>query len=153
MTESLKKLQLDYVDLVLLHTPGIPARNLEDPSNPKPQDEKKNKELRKSGWLALEKFYSEGKTKAIGVSNYWPQHIKEVLECGTVKPHINQIEYNPWNQRPVQVMFCRENDIVVEGWGPFAKNQKLEDAALKKIGEKKLMLINSNKKELRTLLK
>lgn len=128
LEESLKKLQLDYVDLVLLHTPGIPS-NTKD-------EQKENPKKRKEAWLALEQFHKDGKTKSIGISNFWPLHIDEILEYCTVKPHVNQIEYHPWNQRKVQVNHCIEKGIVVEGWGPLAKNQILEDETLKELAKK-----------------
>jgi len=130
LEESLKKLQLDYVDLILLHTPGIPK---EISSN---IDQSKNKELRKNAWQTLEKFYNEGKTKAIGVSNFHGKHIDEILEYAQVPPHVNQIEYHVWNQRPEQVKYCQKNNIVVEGWGPLAQGQILKDEAIGKIAEK-----------------
>jgi diketogulonate reductase-like aldo/keto reductase len=130
LESSLKKLRLDYVDLVLLHAPGMPSQSKKDSA------EEGNKALRKSAWLALEAFHSAGKTKAIGVSNFWPQHIDEILSYCKIRPHVNQIEYHPWNQRPVQVEYCQKQGIVVEGWGPFAKNQILDDKTLKAIADK-----------------
>jgi len=132
LEKSLEKLNLEYVDLVLLHAPAIPNPKVEDQE----KEKEKNKALRKSAWLALEDFYSKGKTKSIGVSNFWPVHIDEILEFAKVKPHVNQIEYHPWNQRQVQVKYCQEKGIVVEGWGPIAKGQILGDEKLEKIAQK-----------------
>jgi diketogulonate reductase-like aldo/keto reductase len=140
LEESLKKLQVDYVDLVLLHTPGMPVKVPGNPEEEKTkreaQDGATGRALRKSAWLALEKFYNAGKTRAIGVSNFWPVHIDQINEFATVKVHVNQIEFHPWNQREKQVTYCRENGIVVEGWAPFGQGKKLQDPTLKKIGEK-----------------
>lgn len=140
LNESLEKLGLEYVDLVLLHAPGMPVKGIVDPNHPeikkKEQDAEANKALRKSAWLALEKFYKDGKTRSIGVSNFWPAHIDQILEFGTVVPHVNQIEYNPWNQRKVQVDYCQSKGILVQGWAPLSKNQILEDATLKEIAKK-----------------
>jgi len=123
--ESLKKLGLDYIDLVILHTPGLPFQTKEE--------QKGNPELRKSAWKALEQFHADGKVKSIGVSNFWPQHIDEILSYAKVKISINQIEYHPWNQRKKQVDYCKGKGIAVEGWGPLAKGQLLNDETLKKL--------------------
>jgi len=75
------------------------------------------------------------KTKSIGVSNFWPQHIDEILSFFKVVPHVNQIEFNPWNQRPIQVKYMIEKGIAIEGWGPIAKGQLLNDETLLKIAK------------------
>jgi diketogulonate reductase-like aldo/keto reductase len=64
------------------------------------------------------------------------RHIKELLEYAEVKPQINQIEYHCWNQRKEQIKVCKENDIIVEGWGPLAKGLILKDEKIKKIAER-----------------
>jgi diketogulonate reductase-like aldo/keto reductase len=133
LLDSLAKLQTSYVDLVLLHAPGMPIKGKQLTSSEQKTIAESNKKLRKSAWEALEKLHESGKARAIGVSNFWPQHIEEIMSYAKVKPCINQIEYHPWNQRLVQVKYCKENSIVIEGWGPFAKNQILEDETLKKI--------------------
>jgi len=125
--EILKKLGLDYIDLILLHAPGIPTQTLEE--------QKGNPELRKSAWKALEQFHSDGKVKSIGLSNFWPKHIDELLTFSKIKPSINQIEYHAWNQRKLQVDYCRKNGITIESWGSLAQGHILKDETIKKIAE------------------
>jgi methylglyoxal/glyoxal reductase len=64
------------------------------------------------------------------------RHITELLEYAEVKPQVNQIEYHCWNQRKEQIKVCKENDIIVEGWGPLAQGHILKDEKIKKIAEK-----------------
>jgi len=128
--ESLKKLGVEYVDLILLHTPGIPKEINKE------IDQSKNKDLRKSGWRCLEKLFKEGKAKQIGVSNFHVKHMQEIIDLAEIKPHVNQIEYNIWQQRKDQVDFCKKNNIVVEGWGPLAKGQILGDEEIEKVAKK-----------------
>jgi methylglyoxal/glyoxal reductase len=117
--------------LVLLHAPAIPSG-----ISKVEQNGELNKAQRESAWKALEKFYELGLTKSIGVSNFWPRHFEHLETFAKVKPMINQIEYHPWNQRPLQVEYCQKNGIVVEGWGPLAQNKLLEDETMKKLAEK-----------------
>eukprot|EP01080_Neovahlkampfia_damariscottae_P010247 gene10247-2666_t len=121
--ESLKKLQLEYVDCVLLHAPGFPGKQ-ED-----------FKSLRKEAWAGLEQAYEEGKTKSIGISNYHGSHIEDLVSYAKIKPHMNQIELHPWNQRKSQLESCKKHGIVVEGWGPFVQGKILTDEAMIKIAE------------------
>eukprot|EP01080_Neovahlkampfia_damariscottae_P010246 gene10246-2665_t len=123
LKECLKKLQLEYVDCVLLHCPGFPGKQ-ED-----------FKSMRKKAWAGLEQAYEEGLTKSIGISNYHAKHIEDLVSYAKVKPHMNQIELHPWNQRKPQLESCKKHGIVVEGWGPFAKGQILKDEELQKIAE------------------
>ncbi|CAJ0568362.1 unnamed protein product, partial [Mesorhabditis spiculigera] len=80
--QSLKNLQTDYLDLLIIHWPGS--------SNP--SESPKNKELRKQSWETMEKFYDEGKLKAIGVSNYTERHLQELLGHAKVHPAVNQFQ-------------------------------------------------------------
>lgn len=109
---SLDRLGLDYVDLYLIHWPGGGAR-LET-------------------WRALERILEDGGARAIGVSNYLVPHLREVLDAGGVVPAVNQIELHPFNHRSRGdvVELCRRHDIVVEGYSPLAKTQRLDDPAV-----------------------
>ena len=106
---SLDRLGLDYVDLYLIHWPGGGPR----------QD----------SWRALEEILAGGRARAIGVSNYTVDHLREVLEQGSVTPAVNQFELHPFNfgSRKRLVQFCRDHDIAVEGYSPLAKARRLDD--------------------------
>jgi len=98
-------------DVVLIHFPG-PNDSVQSPA--------KNKRLRQESWKALEQLRSEGRVKAIGVSNYVRRHIKELLAGCAVKPDVVELEIHPFNQQPELVALCRSNGIQVMGFSPLA---------------------------------
>jgi len=102
---SLTKLGVDYVDLYLIHWP-MP-----------------DEDLYMDTWRALEQLYRDGKTKAIGVSNFHIPHLTRVLEEGTVVPVVNQIELHPFLSQEAIREFCQKNGIVVEAWSPLMKGR------------------------------
>ncbi|CAI8875239.1 MULTISPECIES: aldo/keto reductase [Bacillus] len=114
--ESLKKLELDYLDLYLVHWPV----------------EGKYKDT----WRALEKLYKEGRVRAIGVSNFQIHHLKDVMEGAEVKPMINQVEYHPRLTQKELRDFCREQGIQMEAWSPLMQGQLLDNPALQEIADK-----------------
>ncbi|WP_251898075.1 aldo/keto reductase [Lactiplantibacillus paraplantarum] len=100
--QSLSNLGLDYLDLYLLHQPyGDVA----------------------GAWRALEEAYKDGKIRAIGVSNFYGDQLKNLELSNEVKPAINQIEVNPWYQQKSEVAFAQSDDIQVEAWAPFAEGK------------------------------
>jgi diketogulonate reductase-like aldo/keto reductase len=110
---SLRRLDLEYVDLFLLHWP-VPHKRLDS-------------------WRALEKIFSEGKARAIGVSNFMPKHLHELLSHAKVVPAVNQIEVSPFlQQRDVRAL-CAEHKIIVEAYSPLTKGARLNHPALKEI--------------------
>ncbi|TCJ81562.1 UNVERIFIED_ORG: diketogulonate reductase-like aldo/keto reductase [Bacillus cereus] len=114
--ESLKKLELDYLDLYLVHWPV----------------EGKYKE----SWRALEILYKEERVRAIGVSNFQIHHLKDVLAGAEMKPMINQVEYHPrLTQKELQA-FCKEQGIQMEAWSPLMQGQLLDNETLKEIAHK-----------------
>lgn len=98
---SLDKLGLDYVDLYLIHWP-IPER-----------------ELFVETWRAFEYLYNAGKIKAIGVSNFMPEHLNTLLESTEIIPAVNQIEIHPNFQQDDLRLYCAEYSIAVESWSPI----------------------------------
>eukprot|EP00026_Physarum_polycephalum_P010019 Phypoly_transcript_10162.p1 GENE.Phypoly_transcript_10162~~Phypoly_transcript_10162.p1 ORF type:complete len:282 (+),score=38.70 Phypoly_transcript_10162:72-917(+) len=107
---SLKELNMDYIDLYLIHWPGctgVPASQF-----PK---------FRAESWQALEKLQKEGKCKAIGVSNYTVRHLKELLANCTIKPAVNQVEFSPRLYQKELLDFCTSQGIVVEAYSPLQK--------------------------------
>ncbi len=121
--ESLKKLQLDYVDLYLIHWPAN-ALNYNN-------WQQTNADV----WRAMEELQSEGKISSIGVSNFWPEHLDALLQKANVVPAINQIEFHPGYWQPEVTQFCKELGIVVEAWSPLARGKIFDNDVLKSIAQ------------------
>ncbi|MGQ5709536.1 aldo/keto reductase [Lactobacillus sp. PSON] len=114
---SLQKLNMDYMDLYLLHQPyGDIA----------------------GAWRALEEAQQAGKIKSIGVSNFYPDQLKNLELMSDVKPAVNQIEVSPWYQQTNDVKFNQSEDIAVEAWAPFAegKHNIFTNETIAEIGKK-----------------
>lgn len=122
--KTLKDLQLEYLDLYLIHWP---ATALFD---------KNWKEINLSTWRAFEKLYKDGRIKAIGVSNFMPSHLSALMEQAQVLPMVNQIEFHPGYMQSAAVEFCRENNILVEAWGPMGTGKMLKSDVLAEIAAK-----------------
>lgn len=116
--ESLRKLNVDYVDLYLVHWPV--------------------KEKYVSVWEDMEQIYKSGKAKAIGVSNYLEHHLEELLKVATVMPVVDQIELHPYLNQEELVEYLEKKNIVAEAWSPFCarKNMLLEEPVLKSLAKK-----------------
>lgn len=121
--ESLEKLDMDYVDLLLIHWP-------------RPDAESDWKKLDIETWKAFEKIYKEGKAKAIGVSNFLNNHMQNILDNCEVVPMVNQIEFHPGYIQKDVVDFDKEHGIVVEAWSPLGRERVLKEPLLKEISEK-----------------
>ena len=102
---SLRRLDLEYVDLYLLHWP-VPGK-------------------RQDSWRALERAFADGRARAIGVSNYLVPHLRELLGEAKIVPHVNQIELSPFLQRRDTCALCREHGIIVEAYSPLTQGQRL----------------------------
>lgn len=113
--ESLKKLELDYLDLYLIHWPV--------------------KGKYKDTWRALETIYKEERVKAIGVSNFHIHHLKDLQEDAEVVPMVNQVEYHPSLTQKELQSYCQDNKIQLEAWSPLMQGKLLDDPILKEIGE------------------
>lgn len=112
----LKKLNLEYLDLYLIHWPV----------------EGKFKEA----WRALETLYKEGRVKAIGVSNFHIHHLKELMKDAEIKPMVDQVEHHPRLTQKELQDFCREQGIQFEAWSPLMQGQLLDNPVLKEIANK-----------------
>lgn len=113
---SLKKLNLEYLDLYLIHWPV----------------EGKFKEA----WRALETLYKEGRVKAIGVSNFHIHHLKELMKDAEIKPMVDQVEHHPRLTQKELQDFCKEQGIQFEAWSPLMQGQLLDNPVLKEIADK-----------------
>lgn len=118
---TINNLQLDYLDLYLIHWP-VPRGK-----------EACYKELNGETWKAFEELYAAGKVKAIGVSNFLIRHIEQLKENSNRIPMVNQLELHPKLQQKNLVSYCNDNHILVEGWGPFRHGKIFEIAALQEI--------------------
>jgi 2,5-diketo-D-gluconate reductase A len=115
--KSLKKLQLDYLDLYLIHQPFGDVYG---------------------EWRAMEELYKEGKVRAIGVSNFQPDRLIDLIIHNEIVPAINQVETHPFHQQIATQQFMVDNNVQIESWGPFAegKNNLFHNELLQSIGHK-----------------
>ncbi len=102
LEDSLRNLQMDYLDLYLIHQPYGDIYG---------------------EWRALEKLQKDGKIRAIGVSNFELFRLEDLMLHNDVKPAVNQIEISPWFQQEKERQFHEENGIVTEAWAPLAENK------------------------------
>ena len=121
--ESLEKLDMDYVDLLLIHWP-------------RPDAESDWKKLDIETWKAFEEIYKEGRAKAIGVSNFLNHHMQNILDNCEVVPMVNQIEFHPGYIQKDIVDFDKERGIVVEAWSPLGRERVFKDELLNELAEK-----------------
>ena len=114
---SMKRLQLDYLDLYLIHQPYGDVYG---------------------SWRAMQELYREGVIKAIGVSNFHPDRVMDFLMHQEVAPAVNQVETHPFHQQVDTQRFLEENKIQIESWGPFAegKNNVFRNEVLSSIARK-----------------
>lgn len=121
---SLERIQTDYLDLYLIHWP-LPEDDYAD-----------WKQLDVDTWRGLEELYQEGRVKAIGVSNFLPYHLENILENCKVRPAVNQIEFHPGYTQELTVRYCQERDILVQAWSPIGRSAMLSHPLLLKLAEK-----------------
>ncbi|MDO7853522.1 aldo/keto reductase [Hymenobacter convexus] len=114
---SLQKLGLDYLDLYLIHQPYGDVHG---------------------AWRAMEELYKAGRIKAIGVSNFAPDRLIDLIVHNEVVPAVNQVETHPFHQQVEEQQFMAENKVQIEAWGPFAegKNDLFHNELLTRIGAK-----------------
>jgi 2,5-diketo-D-gluconate reductase A len=114
---SLKRLGLDYLDLYLIHQPYGDVYG---------------------SWRAMEELYQEGRTRAIGVSNFQPDRVMDLILHNEVVPAVNQIETHPFHQQVDVQKFLQEQGVQIESWGPFAegRNNLFRNELLLSVGGK-----------------
>jgi len=122
--KTINDLQVDYLDLYLIHWPN--------PINFRDCYVEKNVET----WKAFEQLLTDGKVRSIGVSNFFPRHIEEILPSINVKPMVNQIEFRPSCMHKDIIEYCRANQIVVQGYSPLAGGRVFNVEELKAIALK-----------------
>ncbi len=115
--ESLKKLKTDYIDLMLLHQPFSDYYG---------------------AWRALEELYEEGKLRAIGISNFYPDRLVDIAAFARIRPMINQVEVHPYNQQVLAKEYMDKYGVQTEAWAPFGEGRGglFEDGVLMEIGRK-----------------
>lgn len=115
--KSLNKLQLDYLDLYLIHQPYGDIFG---------------------SWRAMQELYNQGKVKAIGVANFHPDRVMDLIINSGFTPAINQIETHPFHQQIETQKFLEKNKVQIQSWGPFAegKNNIFHNEVLSAIGKK-----------------
>lgn len=115
--KSINNLQTDYLDLYLIHQPYGDVHG---------------------SWRAMEELYKAGKVRAIGVSNFQPDRVMDIIAFNEVVPAVNQIETHPFNQQVETQKFLEDNKVQIESWGPFAegKNGLFSNELLLSIGAK-----------------
>jgi diketogulonate reductase-like aldo/keto reductase len=115
--KSLRKLQLEYLDLYLIHQPFGDVYG---------------------AWRAMEELYRKGVIKAIGISNFPPDRVMDLIVHNEVVPAVNQIETHPFHQQNETQQFLSANNVQIESWGPFAegRNNIFQNETLRSIGDK-----------------
>lgn len=116
--DSLKRLQLDYADLYLIHWPQTGTR--------------------RESWRAMEQVHQSGKAKNVGVSNYTIRHLEELLSESTLVPAVNQVEFHPYiyaDQKPL-LEFCKAHGIVLEAYSPLSKGTRKSHGTIARIAKK-----------------
>lgn len=114
--KSRKKLDVDYIDLYLIHWPV--------------------KEKYKETWRAMEELYRSGKVRAIGVSNFHKHHLEDLMTTAEIKPMVNQIELHPMLSQVELRDYCQSQNIAVTAWSPLAKGRLMEEPVLVEIAKK-----------------
>lgn len=119
LEESLSKLQMDYVDLYLIHWPDVSNfdRSLET-------------------WKALIELQKKGKTRAIGVSNYTINLLQQTIDASGVVPAVNQVEFHPFLYQKELLDYCQEQDIQLESYSPIARAKRSGHPLLQRLAEK-----------------
>ena len=117
MEQILEDLQMDYVDLLLIHWPGLWSVNSEDPACKPNQLTMRN--CRQSVWKALENLYNSGKALAIGVSNFEKNHLEDIIQMKSLIPSVNQVEYHPYWHEDDLLDYCKSNNITFNSYSPL----------------------------------
>ncbi|XP_072543788.1 glyoxal reductase [Salminus brasiliensis] len=124
---SLEQLGLDYIDLFLIHWPGTQGQDVGDKRNPK---------NRSQSWATLEDFHTEGKFKAIGVSNYTVKHMQELLKGCRVVPAVLQVEFHPRLAQKELRALCEESGVCFQAYSSLGTGVLLTDPVVQGVAER-----------------
>ena len=119
---------MDYVDIYMIHWPRETGNMDED---------WRERDLKT--YRAMEELVREGKARGLGLSNFLPHHLKNILENGSIKPLVDQLELHPGYSQEAAVAFCRENDVLPMAWSPFGRGElqaTAGNAIIMKLAEK-----------------
>lgn len=121
---SLERLQMDYLDLYLIHWP----RQNEGDTDWKQRDI--------DTYRAMEELYAEGKVKGIGLSNFLPHHVENILKNCKVKPVVDQLEVHPGYSQEAAVSYCKAHTIQVQAWSPLGRSKILQEPFFQELAKK-----------------
>lgn len=124
LERSLDRLQMDYLDLYLIHWPRGKEWDTDW------------KEVDKATWKAMEELQEAGKIKGLGLSNFLPHHLDCILESCHVKPVVDQLEIHPGYSQEAATTYCKEKGIQVQGWSPLGRSRVLGSPVLSRLAEK-----------------
>lgn len=121
---TLERLQTDYLDLYLIHWP----RRIEGDTD--------WKQIDLDTWRAMEEMKKEGLIRGLGLSNFLPHHLDNILENGTEKPLVDQLEIHPGYSQEAAVSYCKSKGIVVQAWSPLGRSRILENEFFQALAKK-----------------
>lgn len=126
--ESLEKLKMDYLDLVLIHWPN--------PQSVRDKGENAWKEANAETWRALEDLVEAGKIRSIGISNFLEHHIEELLKTARIKPVLNQIKIAPGCYPEALINYCRQHEIELEAYSPLGAGELFSNETVLEMAKK-----------------
>lgn len=122
--KSLKRLQTDYLDLYLIHWPLQTPQDTEW------------KERDRETWRAMEELCEEGVVRSIGLSNFLPHHIENILADAKIRPVVDQLEFHPGYSQEAAVRYCQEHEILVQAWSPMGRMRVLKESLVVQLAQK-----------------
>ena len=120
--KALKALGTDYIDLYLVHWPAVQKYSAQW------------QELNAATWKGFEKLYKDGKVRAIGVSNFLPEHLAALKQQCEIPPMVDQVEFHPGYIQKDVLDYCNQNNIRMEAWSPLGSGRMLANPLLNEIG-------------------